>query len=103
MKVHVLTAAVLAALASGAVLAASEGGDTWSAIEPVDHSKHSAVQSAPRVDTPEPAPDCALEASEGGDTWSRFVPRSQGQPIGSAGLASARDGSNDHWQAPFGE
>jgi hypothetical protein len=49
MKMHVLTATVLAALASQAVLAASEGGDTW----------------------------------------SRFVPPPQGQPTGSARLASA--------------
>jgi hypothetical protein len=44
-----------------------------------------------------------LAASESGDTWSRFVPQFQSQPMGSAGLASARDGSNDHWQPPFGE
>jgi hypothetical protein len=30
MKIRVMTAAVVAALASSAVLAASEGGDTWS-------------------------------------------------------------------------
>jgi hypothetical protein len=143
MKVHVLTAAVLAMLASRAVLAASEGGDTWSALEPVQQSTHSAVQSAPRVDSPEPALDSAFEGSEGGDTWSslqaqrettvqqasiqdrhgrtetsyaglpggseggdtwsRFMPQFQSQPMGSPGLASARRGSNDHWQPPFGE
>jgi hypothetical protein len=70
MKMHVLTAAVLAALASRAVLAASEGGDTWSAVEPVQQSTYSVLQSVPRVDSPAPALDAAFEGSEGGDTWS---------------------------------
>jgi len=122
MKMHVLTAAVLAALASQAVLAASEGGDTWSAVEPVQQPTYSVLKPAA------PAPDAAFEGSEGGDTWSslqalrettaqqasiqdrpgrtdaryagqvggseggdtwsRFEPQLQGQPIGSAGLAS---------------
>jgi hypothetical protein len=128
MKMHILTAAVLAALASQAVLAASEGRDTWSAVEPVQQSTYSVVQSAPSVDSSQPALDAAFEGSEGGntwsslqalrettvqqasiehgpdrtdtryagpvggseggDTWSRFEPQLQGQPMGSAGLAS---------------
>ena len=82
MKMHVLTAAVLVALASQAVLAASEGGDTWSAVEPVQQPTYSVLKP------PAPAPDAAFGGSEGGDTWSRFEPQLQGQPIGSAGLAS---------------
>jgi hypothetical protein len=129
MKMHVLTATVLAALASRAVLAASEGGDTWSAVEPVQQPTYSVMQSAPRVDPAALVPDAAFEGSEGGDTWSsvqalsetpveqasshdhadrtslqyggelggseggdtwsRFEPQLQGQPMGSAGLASA--------------
>ncbi len=128
MKMHVLTAAVLAALASRAVLAASEGGDTWSAVEPVQQPTYSVMQSAPGVDPAALVPDAAFEGSEGGDTWSslqalretaaqqasvqhrpgrtdtryagllggseggdtwsHFVPQPQGQPMGSAGLAS---------------
>jgi hypothetical protein len=88
MKMHVLTATVLAALASRAVLAASEGGDTWSAVEPVQQPTYSVMQSAPRVDPAALVPDAAFEGSEGGDTWSRVVPQFQGQPMGSAGLAS---------------
>ena len=64
MKMHVLTAAVLAALASQAVLAASEGGDTWSAVEPVQQPTYSVLKPAA------PAPDAAFGGSEGGDTWS---------------------------------
>jgi hypothetical protein len=63
MKMHVLTAAVLAALASGSVLAASEGGDTWSTVQPVQQSTYSALPSASRLDV-------AFQGSEGGDTWS---------------------------------
>ena len=70
MKMHVLTAAVLAALASRAVLAASEGGDTWSEVQPAQRSTYSVVQSTSPVD-PAAAPlDAAFEGSEGGDTWS---------------------------------
>ena len=64
MKMHVLTAAVLAALASQAVLAASEGGDTWSAVEPVQQPTYSVLKPSA------PAPDAAFGGSEGGDTWS---------------------------------
>ena len=143
MKMHVLTVAVLAALASRAVLAASEGGDTWSAVEPVQKSTYQVLQYIPRFDPPRLASDDASKGSEGGDTWSsvqalretpiqqagdddysdrndpkyasqfggseggdtwsRFVPQFQKQPVGSAGMASARSGNNDHWQPPFGE
>jgi hypothetical protein len=70
MKMHVLTAAVLAALASRAVLAASEGGDTWSAVESAQQSTYSMLQSASGVDSSKLALDAAFEGSEGGDTWS---------------------------------
>jgi len=77
MKMHVLTAAFLAALASRAVLAASEGGDTWSAVEPVQESTYSMLQSASGVDSPEAAPGAAFEGSEGGDSWSSVQALSQ--------------------------
>ena len=70
MKVHVLTAAVLAAFASTAALAASEGGDTWSAVQPVQELTYSVMQSAEHVDPQALVPDAAFEASESGDTWS---------------------------------
>jgi hypothetical protein len=70
MKMHILTAALLAALASRAVVAASEGGDTWSAVEATQSSSHSALPSAPRVDAPRPALGASFEGSEGDDTWS---------------------------------
>ncbi len=69
MKLHVLTAAVLATLASTAALAASEGGDTWSELQSLRQSSLALAQSAPRLD-PAPALDAAFEGSEGGDTWS---------------------------------
>jgi hypothetical protein len=70
MKMHVLTAAVLAALASRALLAASEGGDTWSSVESVQPSTPPLLQSAPTVEPETPLAPCASRGSEGGDTWS---------------------------------
>ena len=70
MKMHVVTAAVLVALASQAVLAASEGGDTWSDVERVQQSADSTFKSVSGVDSPDPAKGAAFEGSEGGDTWS---------------------------------
>ena len=70
MKMRVLTVAVLATFASGAVLAASEGGDTWSAIQSEQQSTYSASRSPSRVDPVDPVLDAAFTGSEGGDTWS---------------------------------
>ena len=70
MKMRVLTAAVLAALASRAALAASEGGDTWSEIQPIQESTYSVLQTPSLVDPTALALDPAFEGSEGGDTWS---------------------------------
>ncbi len=71
MKTHVLAVSVLAALASRVAVAASEGGDTWSATEPVQRSAYSALQTTPRVE-PAAALDGTWSGSEGGNTWSRF-------------------------------
>ena len=71
MKTHVLAVAVVAALASQVAGAASEGADTWSAVEPVQRSAYSALQSA-TVLQPAAALDGTWSGSEGGDTWSRF-------------------------------
>ncbi len=83
MKLHLLTAAVIATLASTATLAASEGGDTWSEVQPLQQSSFPAAQSAPSVD-PAPALDAAFEGSEGGDTWSsvQALNETSGQQVG---------------------
>jgi hypothetical protein len=72
MKTHVLAAAVLAALVSRVAVAASEGGDTWSAVEPVQQSAYPSLQAA-TLEEPAAALDSVWSGSEGGDTWSRFV------------------------------
>lgn len=69
MKMHVFMAAVVATLASGAVLAASEGGDTWSEVQPGQYPNYSALRSAPHVDW-QVGMDATFAGSEGGDTWS---------------------------------
>ena len=70
MKIHVLTAAVIATLASGAALAASEGGDTWSEVQAVQQPTYSVLRSAPHAAPQQSALDAAFKCSEGGDTWS---------------------------------
>jgi hypothetical protein len=82
MKMHVLTAAVLAALASGTALAASEGGDTWSELRSsglVTSAQSSVVANAAsgsvQPSTQPSVSDASTQAaSEGGDTWSAVQP-----------------------------
>src|SRR6267154_1915419 len=88
MKVHVLAATVVAALASRAVLALSEGGDTWSAIQVVGQQDERLPQFMPRVHPPVTR-QIVWEGSEDGDTWSRFLPRPQARPTRTAGLIFA--------------
>jgi hypothetical protein len=70
MKMRVLVVAIVAALGARVALAASEGGDTWSEVQPVQRSTQSVLQSAPHVASSEPQLGTAFEGSEGGDTWS---------------------------------
>jgi hypothetical protein len=72
MKLKLATAAVLMALASRAALAASEGGDTWSELQPQPYvaSQRAAYDSSVVVAT-----TANRAASEGGDTWSELQPQ----------------------------
>ena len=88
MKMRVLAVAVVAALGAHVALAASEGGDTWSEVQPVQGAAQSVLLSAPQVASSESQLGSAFEGSEGGDTWSRFVPQEEGRPTGTASLAS---------------
>jgi hypothetical protein len=108
MKMRVLTVAVVAALGAQVALAASEGGDTWSEIQPLQRSSHSVLQSASHVASAEPLGPTAFAGSEGGDTWSsvqalREAPALQvaQDPAAApeAGYASLRGGSEggDTW------
>ena len=75
MKMHLVMTAAFAALCSHAAFAASEGGDTWSAVQP------QAVARSPRPLTiPTSAPMYSpegfpVQSSEGGDTWSAVQPQ----------------------------
>ena len=79
MKMHLVLVAAFAALCSHAAFASSEGGDTWSELqpEPVARSKRPFT-------VPAPAPVSGLQRdylygapprSEGGDTWSELQPQ----------------------------
>ena len=109
MKMHVLTAAVLAALASQVVMAASEGGDTWSELQPAHQWAYSPPQSAQRTDPVDPDLGAAFEGSEGGDTWSSVQALrdageqatqlgSTGKSIEYAGLPGGSEGG-DTWSS----
>lgn len=91
MKTQVLTAAVLAALVSRVALAASEGGDTWSEVQPAQQSTYSVLQSASSVDPASLALGAAFEGSEGGDTWSsvQALRGTSGQQIAQGRLGSS--------------
>jgi hypothetical protein len=108
MKIQVLTAAVLAALASPVVFAASEGGDTWSEIQSAQQSTYTVVQSTSPVDPAATPLDAAFKGSEGGDTWSavQALAETDGQQVakdlpgrhnsGYAGVSGGSEGG-DTW------
>ena len=79
MKMHLVLAAVFAGLSSHAALAASEGGDTWSEVQP-----QPGVRTTQPLAMPAPAPASSVQRdylygaparSEGGDTWSELQPQ----------------------------
>jgi Heavy-metal resistance protein CzcE len=79
MKMNLVLAAALAVVTSQAALAASEGGDTWSELQPKPYAHstralavpaHAAASSVQR-DYLYGAPG----RSEGGDTWSEVQPQ----------------------------
>jgi hypothetical protein len=75
MKMHLVMAAAFAALCSNAAFAASEGGDTWSQLQPqsVARSTRSLAIATP-ASSPSPQ-GSSIPASEGGDTWSALQPQ----------------------------
>ena len=70
MKMHLVLTAAFAALCSHAAFAASEGGDTWSAVQPQAAARSPqplAITTSASFTSPQGFP---VPASEGGDTWS---------------------------------
>jgi photosystem II stability/assembly factor-like uncharacterized protein len=95
MKMHLVMAAALAGLCSHAAFAASEGSDTWSALQPQAHAR--SLQS-PVVATSASSSGLQrgfpMAASEGGDTWSEVQARADAGSTQSAPVAtSASSGS----------
>jgi hypothetical protein len=81
-KMHLVLAAALAGLSSHAAFAASEGGDTWSDLEPTPyvHSVHPLTVPAPGSVSSQRGEHrgAASGYSEGGDTWSALEPEISG-------------------------
>jgi hypothetical protein len=71
MKMHLVMTAAFVGLCSHAAFAASEGGDTWSAVQSIADSRSTqsavAATDAASSDLQRGFP---VAASEGGDTWS---------------------------------
>jgi hypothetical protein len=78
MKMHLVLVASFAALSTHAAFASSEGGDTWSELEPTPyvHSVQPLTVPAPQSVSKQRAGDlgAAVARSEGGDTWSAVEP-----------------------------
>jgi hypothetical protein len=71
MKMHLVLAA-FAAVCSHAAFAASEGGDTWSEMQPQPVARSTrpfTIATTPLSTSPQGFP---VPASEGGDTWSEI-------------------------------
>jgi hypothetical protein len=99
MKMHILAVAVLAALASRPSLAASEGGDTWSAVTPTGQSPTSLLQRDPRGEPT--ASSYEVGGSEGGDTWSD-VQIQYATSVQQAGAEGRADWRNAEFTAQIG-
>jgi hypothetical protein len=70
MKMRLVMAAAFAGLCSHAAFAASEGGDTWSEMQPQPRSTQpSTIATTAFSTSPQGFP---VPASEGGDTWSEM-------------------------------
>ena len=73
MKMHLVLAAAFAGLGSHAAFASSEGGDTWSELEPTPY-----VRSVQALPVPALGPVSSQQredlGAEGGDTWSELEP-----------------------------
>jgi photosystem II stability/assembly factor-like uncharacterized protein len=71
MKMHLVVTVAFAGLCSHAAFAASEGGDTWSALQPQAYTQ--SIQSpvmAANASSSKLQSGSPVAASEGGDTWS---------------------------------
>jgi len=70
MKMRLVMAATFAGLCSHAAFAASEGGDTWSELQPqpvAGSTRALTISTSATLTSPQGFP---VPASEGGDTWS---------------------------------
>jgi hypothetical protein len=76
MKVQFAVMAAIVGLCSNVAFAASEGGDTWSAVQALAPAPapHAAVATDGKEKFSFP-----IAASEGGDTWSEVQPGRQGE------------------------
>ena len=88
MKMHLAMTAAFAALCSHAAFAASEGDDTWSAVQPQAAARSQrplAITTGASFSSPQGFP---VPASEGGDTWSAVNPQATARSTPSPAVAT---------------
>jgi hypothetical protein len=97
MKMHLAMTVAFAGLCSHAAFAASEGGDTWSQLQPQAYT--SSIQS-PAVATSAYSNKLpggfAIAANEGGDTWSALQTRADTASTQLARTATSASGGLQH-------
>ena len=95
MKMHLAMTAAFAALCSHAAFAASEGGDTWSALQPQSYTR--SVQSpvvATSASSSRPPRGFPMAASEGADTWSALQTQADTASTQPALMATSKSSSS---------
>jgi hypothetical protein len=113
MKMHLVVTAAFVGLCSHAAFAASEGGDTWSALQPQAYTQ--SIESPMVATAASPVSQqrgFPMAASEGGDTWSQLqaqasagssqaslVATSASSAGSRSGLPSAASEGGDTWSA----
>jgi hypothetical protein len=76
MKMHLVMAAAFAGLLSHAAFASSEGGDTWSELQPQSVARSTQPLAIATTGSSTSPQSSSIPASEGGDTWSALQPQS---------------------------
>ena len=95
MKMHLVMTAAFAGLCSHAAFAASEGGDTWSQLQPQAYTR--SIQSPMAVTGASSSSQergFPMAASEGGDTWSALRAQDHAAPTQSALVATSASSSS---------
>jgi hypothetical protein len=91
MKMHLVMTAAFAGLCSHAAFAASEGGDTWSTLQPQAYTQSPVVAAS--ASSSKLQGSLPTAASEGGDTWSALQAQADAASTQSPAVATSASSS----------